>query len=104
MFALMAKDIKTIKQFCEVSVEEGKLLSSSKRPIVLLKKKNLSTISKHIAPDNKYFGFMLPYTPLHNLLFCKSRTMNYKPLSVLVMTSGNVSDEPIAYENKEAFN
>ncbi len=94
-FALMAKDLKTIKRYCEVSPEEEKLLLSWKCPIVLLKKKNGSSVSKHIAPNNKYLGFMLPYTPLHHLLFSK--------LSVLVMTSGNISDEPIAYDNDEAI-
>ncbi len=94
-FALMAKDLKTIKQYCEVSREEEKLLLSWKSPIVLLKKKANSSISKHIAPNNKYLGFMLPYTPLHHLLFSK--------LTVLVMTSGNISDEPIAYDNDEAM-
>jgi len=112
-FALMAKDLKTIREYCEVSPEEEKLLLSWKSPIVLLKRKirnpvrdvspngTLRPISNYVAPNNKYLGFMLPYTPLHFLLF---RTPNTEHrLSVLVMTSGNISDEPIAYENDEAM-
>ncbi|MDD5454880.1 MAG: carbamoyltransferase HypF [Candidatus Ratteibacteria bacterium] len=107
-FALMAKDLKTIKKYCEVSPEEEKFLLSWKSPIVLLKRKSntpypvsLIPISNYVAPNNKYLGFMLPYAPLHHLLF-KSEIRNPKS-EILVMTSGNISDEPIAYENEEAL-
>ncbi|MBU1767761.1 MAG: carbamoyltransferase HypF, partial [Candidatus Omnitrophica bacterium] len=115
-FALMAKDLKTIKQYCEVSPEEEKLLLSWKSPVVILRKSPLSvfsenkgggkkvssSVSKHVAPNNKYLGFMLPYTPLHHLLFSPLVT-DHSSLSILVMTSGNISDEPIAYNNDEAM-
>ena len=67
-FALMAPDVITIKKFCEVSREEESLLISNKRPIVLLKKRQ-NYLPDAVAPNNQYFGFMLPYTPLHYLLF-----------------------------------
>lgn len=96
-FALMAKALETIKLFCEVSPSEEALLISSKAPIVLLKKKHsCSKIAEEVAPHNPYLGFMLPYTPLHHLLFKGA------PFEILVMTSGNISDEPIAYQNSEA--
>jgi hydrogenase maturation protein HypF len=95
-FALMASSLETIREYCEVSSEEEELLVSWKRPIVLLNRKAFSPISEKVAPNNPCLGFMLPYTPLHYLLF-------QGPISVLVMTSGNISDEPIAYENKEAM-
>jgi len=95
-FALMAKDLDTIKKYCEVSLKEAELLNSWKRPIVLLKKKK--DVAEQVAPNNKYLGWMLPYTPLHYLLFSKGCP------PVLVMTSGNISDEPICFENKEALN
>jgi len=110
-FALMARDLEIAKKFCQVSPEEEELLLSVKRPVVLLKKKTqivadsrrrLSQIVEQVAPNNKYLGFMLPYTPLHYLLFYELRTTNYESLSVLVMTSGNICEEPIAYENEEA--
>ncbi|MCK4330672.1 carbamoyltransferase HypF [candidate division WOR-3 bacterium] len=93
-FALMAKDLVTVKKYCKVSSREQKSLLSYRRPIVLLKKK---LDLEGVATRNKYLGFMLPYTPLHHLLFDIS---NVPP--VLVMTSGNISDEPITYKNKNA--
>ncbi len=93
--ALMAKDIPTIEKFVEVSEEERKLLQSPRAPIVLLKKKEKCALPENIAPNNNYLGFMLPYTPLHILLFEK--------LEVLVMTSGNKKDEPIVFDNKNAI-
>jgi hydrogenase maturation protein HypF len=102
-FALMARNITVIKSFCYVSEEEEKLLLSIRRPIVLLRKKEPSLITEHklqiadgVAPKQKYYGVMLPYTPLHHLLLNNSGL-------ILVMTSGNVSDEPISYTNEEAF-
>ncbi|MBU4484571.1 carbamoyltransferase HypF, partial [bacterium] len=108
-FALMAADIDTIKKYCHVSKEEEELLLSYKRPIVLLRRKipnpksKIPKIVEDVAPNNKYLGFMLPYTPLHHLLFTNNerRTTNDEP-RVLVMTSGNTSDEPIAYKDQDA--
>lgn len=94
-FALMAADLETVERFCEVSDEERKLLASPESPIVLLRKKNRQ-LPEAIAPNNRYLGFMLPYTPLHHLLFDDG-------LDVLVMTSGNRADEPIAYRDEDAY-
>ena len=96
-FALMAKDIETMKKFCRISFEEETLLTSFISPVVLLEKNN-SSLPEEIAPANKYLGFMLPYTPLHHLIF-----KLVKNLEVLVMTSGNFSEEPIIYENEIVF-
>lgn len=96
-FALMALNLKMIKEFCQMEKEEENLLLSERRPIVILrKKKRCSLPVNEIAPDNNYLGFMLPYTPLHYLLL--------KETPALVMTSGNISEEPIVYLNEEAFN
>jgi hydrogenase maturation protein HypF len=117
-FALMSPDINEIKEFCLVSEVEERLLISQRRPVVLLRKKVKMTsfVSDGVSPHNRYLGFMLPYTPLHYLLF-------YEPLSVdenhagpvtrhespvsnfmaLVMTSGNMSEEPIVKDNDEAL-
>ncbi|MCM8712129.1 carbamoyltransferase HypF [Clostridium sp. SYSU_GA19001] len=94
--ALMAKDINTIKEFCYVSEKEEEVLTSSKRPIVLLKKKCEFLLPYALAAKQKKLGVMLPYTPLHHLLF------NEK-LNLLVMTSGNISGMPIEYKNEEAL-
>lgn len=94
-FALMMKDIETIKKYCHISIEEEKILSSNKRPIVILKKK-VDILPNNIAAGNKTLGIMLPYSPLHYLLF-------EKELDVLIMTSANLNGMPIIYENKEAI-
>ena len=94
--AVMSYDLEHIRRYAVVGSAEEALLTSNRRPIVLLKKKNPNTISQAVAPKNKYFGVMLPYTPLHYLL------LNYGFVA-LVMTSGNLSEEPIAIDNDDAF-
>ena len=95
-FALMMPNLENIEQNCFVSDEERKLLTSPARPIVLLKKKSESTIVEEVSPKQDWLGVMLPYTPLHYLLFTHSL------FTALVMTSGNLSEEPIATDNAEA--
>lgn len=103
-FALMAASIESIESFCEVSAEERALLNSRERPIVLLRRKAASPISTYVAPGQSTLGVMLPYTPLHELLFAvddlRSSAFDLPPL---VMTSGNLSEEPIATDNAEAL-
>lgn len=94
-FALMANSVETIRKYCVVSGTEEKLLLSVQRPVVLLEKRPGALIPPAVAPDFSTLGFMLPYTPLHHLLFEDLE----RPL---VMTSGNVSDEPICYEDADA--
>lgn len=95
-FALMIRDIDIVKKYCIVEEAEKKCLLSKEKPIVLLKKKRSSLLYQVIAPDTNLLGVMLAYTPLHYLLFDKE-------IEVLVMTSGNLSDEPIIYQNEEAI-
>ena len=101
-FAIMVKDVAMIREFCEVSREEEKALLQPSRPIVLLRKLNRPTplIAEQVAPNNKFLGVFLPYTPLQALLFSLEEERG-KPLA-LVMTSGNLSEEPIAYRDEEA--
>lgn len=94
--AIMCRSLKTIKEFCKVSYEEEKVLFSPEHPIVLLKKRKITDWTELIAPRNKYLGVMLPYTPLHILLFERGE------FHALVMTSGNRIDEPICRTNEEA--
>jgi len=108
-FALMMPDIETIERHCFVSDEERKLLQSTARPIVLLKKKPESTIVEEVSPKQDWLGVMLPYTPLHYLILDGRRltvdgttTVHCSLSTVLVMTSGNLSEEPIATDNDEA--
>lgn len=94
-FAVMVKDIRQAELLCELNSTARELLLSHRRPIVLARKKAGSGVSDHVAPANKNLGIMLPYTPLHVLLF------DYAPPS-LVMTSGNLSEEPLVFTNSTA--
>jgi hydrogenase maturation protein HypF len=97
-FALMFPSIGLAGECCEISEAEGRLLMSAESPIVLLrrKKQTLSVIASAVAPGNPNLGIMLPYTPLHHLLMAA--------LDIpVVATSGNVSDEPICTDEREAL-
>ncbi len=98
-FALMSFDLERVQRYCAVQEDEAALLTARERPIVLLRERPHSPISRHVAPGNAYLGVMLPYTPLHYLLL--EPTDNF-PIA-LVMTSGNYSEEPIATGNDEAL-
>jgi len=95
--AVMVSNLEEIERHCLISTEEKRLLQSPQCPIMLLKwKRNSSNISPAVAPNLKYLGVMLPYTPLHHLLLRET-------CLPLVMTSGNLSEEPIAKDNDEAL-
>ncbi|MGB9779615.1 carbamoyltransferase HypF [Caldanaerobacter sp.] len=94
-FALMMRDIEEVKKYCIVSSAEEKLLLSQRRPIVLLKKKG-ENLAKGIADGVDTLGVMLPYAPIHYLLM---EEIDFP----IVMTSGNVSEEPICKDNEEAL-
>ncbi|MFQ6614030.1 MAG: carbamoyltransferase HypF, partial [Fidelibacterota bacterium] len=95
-FALMARDLEIIQQHCAVTSEEEHTLISPRAPIVLLRRKIRDSVASSVAPGNDRLGFMLPYTPLHHLL------MTDGP-EILVMTSANLSEEPICIDNREAL-
>ena len=101
-FALMMPDLETVERHCFVSEAERELLQSAARPIVLLKRKPETSIVEEVAPKQDWLGVMLPYTPLHYLLFTDSLHPPSFLLPPLVMTSGNLSEEPIATDNDEA--
>lgn len=94
-FALMARDLPAIRRYCHVTTDEAELLESPECPIVLLQRRNDAGLPSGVAPGLDILGFMLPYTPLHLLILQQFD----RPL---VMTSGNVSDEPQIIELEEA--
>lgn len=96
-FAMMMKDINTLKKHCEVNSLEQQILTGIRKPILILNKKTKSNLPKNIAPNQKTLGVMLPYTPLHILLFYGDL------LDALIMTSGNVTGLPIEYKNDSAI-
>jgi len=95
-FAVMLRRIEDVERFCRVDDGARKLLLSQERPIVLLPNRPESGLAGGIAPRNRFLGVFLPYTPLHQLLFSSGK------YDALVMTSANLSEEPIAIENDDA--
>ncbi len=94
--ALMCSSLGRIRAIARVRQAEEMLLTAIQRPIVLLEKRAHTPIAEAVSPRNRFFGIMLPYTPLHHLLLDEG-------FVALVMTSANLSEEPIAIDNTEAF-
>jgi len=95
-FAVMVADLDAAAALCELDAVEADLLSGRARPIVVLRRRNDTGLAAGVAPGNRFLGLMLPYTPLHHLLAAELA----RPL---VLTSGNVSDEPIAFRDDDAL-
>ena len=95
-FALMARDMAAVEAICAVSPADREELESARQPIVILPRREDAGMPDSLAPGNRTLGVMLPYTPLHHLLFDDAA------YSSLVMTSGNLSEEPIVVSNLEA--
>jgi hydrogenase maturation protein HypF len=94
--AIMVATVDEAKRHCYVSPEEENLLTSPQSPIVLMRWREDSSVSEEVAPNLRFLGIMLPYTPLHHILLRDTGLP-------LVMTSGNLSEEPIARDNDEAL-
>jgi hydrogenase maturation protein HypF len=97
-FAVMVKDVQAARSLCELSMPDQELLTSPAHPIVLARRHQDGSkgVASSVAPCNRYLGLMLPYTPLHHLIAAGVG-------EPFVLTSGNVSDEPIAYEDEDAL-
>jgi hydrogenase maturation protein HypF len=93
--AVMAADLAMVEAIATVDAEARRLLTSVERPIVLLPSRQASVIAANVAPRNRMIGVFLPYSPVHHMLLAAVR----RPV---VMTSGNLSEEPIACDNDEA--
>ncbi len=93
-FALMIREESVAKQIVHLTAFSRLLLNSPRRPIVICPKRNGSPVSEHVAPYQDSLGIMLPYTPLHHLVM--------EEIPILVMTSANLSDEPVISDNREA--
>jgi hydrogenase maturation protein HypF len=99
-FALMVADLPAARRLAFVADEEATLLADPARPIVLAPRRPQAPVARGVAPGTGELGLMLPYTPLHHLLLADLGALGGGPL---VMTSGNVCDEPIAYEDEDAL-
>jgi hydrogenase maturation protein HypF len=98
-FALMVGSVEVARELAHVGEEEARLLRGPARPIVLCVRRRDAAVAATVAPAARELGLMLPYTPLHHLLLSDFAALGG---GALVMTSGNVSDEPIAYRDEEA--
>ena len=96
-FALMVRDLATAKRLCDLNAHAEGILTSTESPIALLRRRQSPEIgiSHAVAPKSRYYGLMLPYTPLHHLLMAR--------FDLLVMTSANLAEEPLCAQNDEAF-
>ena len=95
-FAIMVRDLEVAESLCRISSRERELLASPARPILLLDRRPDAAVARSVAPGNPLLGVMLPSSPLHHLLLAEVD-------APLVMTSGNLSDEPIAHEDADAL-
>lgn len=116
-FAVMAASLEAARELAHMNDMEERLLSSPEAPIVIARKRLPTLLSPLIAPNNGWLGLMLPYAPLHHLLFMVQgsglevrvsmpATTNIEPrtgLTALVMTSGNISEEPVTFEDNDAL-
>jgi hydrogenase maturation protein HypF len=94
--AVMVRDLAAARTLCDITEAEEKLLTTPARPIVLVRRRDPSPIALSVAPGIPWLGIFLPYAPFHHLLFADPR------IHALVMTSANLSEEPIAIDNDEA--
>ena len=104
-FAVMVSDLARAETYCEVNAAERELLTGREKPIVILRRRNRGPVVDDVAPGNGTLGVLLPYSPLHLLLLHQGDpVLDAEPVpEALVMTSGNLSEEPIAIGNDEAL-
>ncbi len=101
--AVMVPDMKTVHKLAEITPDEAGWLTGIKRPIVLAAKHDPLPLSPLVAPDTNYLGLVLPYTPLHQVLLQDFAEQSGNDAPALIMTSGNMSSEPICLGNLEAL-
>jgi hydrogenase maturation protein HypF len=100
--AVMVGDLATARRLAHIDRFEAALLGGPERPIVLLARRDGAPLAAGVAPQNPHIGLLLPYTPLHHLLFHPVPGSHESVPTALVMTSGNLSDEPICYDDEDA--
>ncbi len=94
--AVMVSDLEAAARHCRIDPQSARMLQSWQRPVALLPKKEMAELAEAVAPGQADLGIFLPYTPMHHLLFAAGK------FGALVMTSANLSEEPIAIDNREA--
>jgi len=100
--AVMVGDLDVASNLAHIDRDEAALLTSPERPIVLLARRRGTLLADQVAPRNPHIGLLLPYTPLHHLLFHPVPGTTAPVPTMIVMTSGNLTDEPICYDDADA--
>jgi len=98
-FAVMAFSIQILEKYCDIKAPEKELILSKEKPIVIVNQNENNNLPEHVAPGRHTIGVMLPYTPLHLLLLEPEQDFP----DLFIMTSGNISEEPITYSNIDSF-
>ncbi len=101
--AVMVPDVQTARELAEFSDAAFELLQSVRTPIVLARKSEPERLAHFVAPDSADYGVMLPHTPIQHLLLRRGPRLTEHAFTALVMTSGNLSDEPLCTDNQEAI-
>ncbi|MGI8761491.1 MAG: carbamoyltransferase HypF [Jatrophihabitantaceae bacterium] len=101
-FALLARDLATARRLAHIDADEQAVLTGRARPIVLLRRREGAPVAGNVAPGNPLLGVMLPYTPVHHLLLAPVPGSGITAPDVLIMTSANVSDEPLCFDDADA--
>jgi hydrogenase maturation protein HypF len=96
-FAIMVRDLAVARRYAHISESEAAVLSSPSRPVVLLRRTRNAPVAAGVAPGNPLIGLLLPYSPVHHLLFAAAPGSTTPPPEAIVLTSANRSDEPICY-------
>lgn len=101
-FAVMARDLDVARRLAEIDGAEASVLTSPARPVVLLARRPDAGVAEAVAPDSPWIGVMLPYSPVHHLLFAPVPDHPAPVPDALVLTSANLSDEPICFTDADA--
>ncbi|MDT4942341.1 MAG: hydrogenase maturation protein HypF [Pseudonocardiales bacterium] len=101
-FALLVRDIAVAHRLALIDDDEQRTLLSRSRPIVLVRRRAGAPVHHLVAPGNPLLGLLLPYTPIHHLLLSATPGSEVSPLDVLVMTSANITDEPLCFDDQDA--
>ena len=103
-FALLARDLAAAGRLVRIEPDEESVLTCAARPIVLMHRRSDAAVADSVAPGNPLLGVMLPSSPLHHLLLAPVPGADVDPPDVLVMTSANISDEPLCFDDVDAAN
>lgn len=101
-FAVLVRDLGVARRLARIDADEERILIGAARPIVLLRRRPAREVSDAVAPGNPLLGLLLPYTPLHHLLLAAVPGAGIEAPEALVLTSANLSDEPLCFDDTDA--